>query len=71
METNNTLIKVENLTKVYRISRKASLKAVDNVNFTIRKGETFGLVGRERLWKIDSGALYTASHRAYHGNCGI
>ena len=39
-----SLLVVENLEVVYRL-RNRSLKAVDNVSFTVEKGEYFGIVG--------------------------
>ena len=55
MEKNNNevLLKVDHLCQYFRLGRK-DLKAVDDVSFEIRKGETFGLVG-------ESGCGLTAS----------
>ena len=39
------LLDVRGLTHVFSLSRKLSVKAVDNVSFQIRRGEIFGLVG--------------------------
>ena len=39
------LLDVRGMTHVFSLSRKLSVKAVDNVSFQIRRGEIFGLVG--------------------------
>jgi oligopeptide transport system ATP-binding protein len=58
---NNNLIEVENLVKYYPVtagvfSRKvADVKAVDDVSFHIRKGETLGLVGESGCGKTTTG----------------
>ena len=45
MENNNeVLLKVEHLCQYFKMGKK-QLKAVDDVNFEIKKGEVFGLVG--------------------------
>ena len=44
------LLRVEGL-KTYFFTRKAVLKAVDGVSFTVRKGETVGLVGESGCGK--------------------
>ena len=50
MEKKNVILEVKHLSKYFQVSkglfRKHSyIKAVDDVSFTIRKGETLGLVG--------------------------
>ncbi len=45
-----TLIKIEDLSKVF-FSHKAEIRAVDHVSFTIRKGETVGIVGESGCGK--------------------
>ena len=56
-----TLIEVKNLVKYYPVHggvlRRvvAQVKAVDDVSFTIRKGETLGLVGKSGCGKSRSG----------------
>ena len=48
----DTLVEVEHLKKYFNIATGAfstkSLKAVDDVSFSIHRGETLGLVGESR-----------------------
>lgn len=59
--TNDTLIEVKNLTKYFAAGEALFgkgadvVKAVDDVSFTIRKGETFGLVGESGCGKSTTG----------------
>ena len=75
MQNNNeVLLKVEHLCQYFRLGRK-DMKAVDDVSFEIRKGETFGLVGESgcgktttgrsiiKLYNITSGNVYFKGHR--------
>ena len=55
MGNDNTLVKVENLTKTFRIKRNVFLKAVDNTSFEIKSGETLGLVGESGCGKSTLG----------------
>ena len=49
------LIEVKNLCKYFPAGKKRTLKAVDNVSFFIRKGETLGLVGESGCGKTTCG----------------
>jgi oligopeptide transport system ATP-binding protein len=59
--TDDTLIEVKNLTKYFPAGEglfgkgKGVVKALDDVSFTIRKGETFGLVGESGCGKTTTG----------------
>ncbi|MGG0719814.1 dipeptide ABC transporter ATP-binding protein [Robertmurraya massiliosenegalensis] len=58
--TETTLLEVKNLKKYYEVSRglfKPNLvvKAVDDISFTIKKGETFALVGESGCGKSTTG----------------
>ena len=74
MENNEVLLKVDHLCQYFRLGRK-DLKAVDDVSFEIRKGESFGLVGASgcgttttgrsiiKLYDITSGNVYFKGKR--------
>ena len=75
METNNeVLLKVEHLCQYFRLGHR-DMKAVDDVSFEIKKGESFGLVGESgcgktttgrsiiKLYNITSGNVYFKGHR--------
>ncbi|MCM0650621.1 ATP-binding cassette domain-containing protein [Clostridium swellfunianum] len=59
------LIEVKNLKKYFKVGKNATLKAVDDVSFVIRKGETLGLVGESGCGKTTCGrtvmGLYSAT----------
>ena len=67
------LVKADDLCKFFHLSRKATLKAVNHVNFEIRKGETVGMVGESGCGKSTTGRclvnLYTPTegHVYYKG----
>ncbi len=54
-ETNQPLVQVNHLCKYFHISRKETLKAVDDVSFHINKGETVSLVGESGCGKSTTG----------------
>ena len=79
MEHNSeVLLKVDHLCQYFRLGRK-DLKAVDDVSFEIRKGESFGLVGESgcgktttgrsiiKLYDITSGSVYFKGQRISAG----
>lgn len=49
------MVEVVNLKKYFDVGKKKVLRAVDNVSFTINKGETFGLVGESGCGKTTCG----------------
>lgn len=54
-ETGEILLEVKNLKKYFKIGKKDVLKAVDDVSFTVRRGETLGVVGESGCGKTTCG----------------
>ena len=75
---SEVLLKVDHLCQYFKLGRK-DLKAVDDVSFEIRKGESFGLVGESgcgktttgrsiiKLYDITSGNVYFKGQRVGAG----
>lgn len=61
------LLKVENLCQFFKMG-KGELKAVNNVNFDIKKGEVFGLVGESGCGKTTTGRTIIKLYDATSGN---
>ena len=51
----NVILEVKNLKKYFKVGNKDILKAVDDVSFFIREGETLGLVGESGCGKTTCG----------------
>lgn len=78
MDNKKVLLKVEHLEQYFKMG-KAQLKAVDDVNFEVYKGEVFGLVGESgcgktttgrsiiRLYDITGGSVYFDGQRICAG----
>lgn len=45
MSTNETIIKIENLSKVFDCGRENEIVALKNINLEIEKGDIFGIIG--------------------------
>ena len=68
MDNNNEiLIEVKNLKKYFQVGKHATLKAVDDVSFSIRKGETLGLVGESGCGKTTCGRTVMGMYSATGG----
>ena len=50
-ETNQPLVQVNHLCKYFQISRKETLKAVDDVTFSLKRNETIGIIGESGCGK--------------------
>ena len=68
MENNReVLLKVDHLCQYFRLGRK-DLKAVDDVSFEVKKGETFGLVGESGCGKTTTGRSIIKLYNITSGN---
>jgi len=73
MNTDNTLIHVENLVKHFPITRGffqkqiGAVRAVDDVSFSIQRGETLGLVGESGCGKSTTGRCILQLYRPTSG----
>lgn len=66
-KSKDILIEVRNLKKYFNVGSNAILKAVDDVSFTIRKGETLGLVGESGCGKTTCGRTVLGLYDATSG----
>ena len=64
---HEVLLKVDHLCQYFRLGRK-DLKAVDDVSFEIRKGESFGLVGESGCGKTTTGRSIIKLYDITSGN---
>lgn len=66
------ILEVSNLTKTFQIKspngKKGLLRAVDDVSFTIKKGETFSLVGESGCGKSTLGRTILGLYPSDHGS---
>jgi len=69
------LLKAENIAKHFYVSkglifqkRTGTIRAVDGINFTIAKGETFGLVGESGCGKTTTARLILLLEQITHGS---
>ncbi len=63
----NILLKVSNITKTYKINKGKSIKAVDDISFSVKKGEIFGLLGPNGAGKTTTVKMICALIRGDSG----
>ncbi len=65
-QDNNKLVEVQEVSKFFRVT-EGTLKAVNNVNIDIYKGETLGLVGESGCGKSTFGKVLMGIYPPTHG----
>jgi len=68
MDERKTLLEVRNLKKYFNVGRGLTLKAVDGINFSIKEGETLGLVGESGCGKSTAGRTIVGLYDATDGD---
>ena len=75
MAENNTFLRVENLVKHFPIKKGlliqrevGAVRAVDDISFDIKRGETFGLVGESGCGKSTTGRAILQLHKPTSGH---
>ena len=63
----DVILQVKNLKKYFNLDNNRTLKAVDGLNFSIRRGETFGLVGESGCGKSTAGRTIINLYQATDG----
>jgi oligopeptide transport system ATP-binding protein len=64
---DNTLLEIKNLKKYFNVGKNQVLRAVDDVSFCIKKGETLGLVGESGCGKSTTGRTIVRLYDATAG----
>lgn len=67
MNTYEDLLVVKELKKHFKLNKNSTLKAVDGISFTIKKGETLGLVGESGCGKSTVGRTITQIYEPSSG----
>lgn len=67
MNNNEDLLVIKDLKKHFTVDKKDVLKAVDGISFTIKKGETLGLVGESGCGKSTVGRTITQIYNPTSG----
>jgi oligopeptide transport system ATP-binding protein len=66
LQDSNKLVEVQEVSKFFKVS-EGTLKAVNNVNIDIYKGETLGLVGESGCGKSTFGKVLMGIYPPTHG----
>lgn len=64
---DDILLDVQNLTHIFPLTKKVSIKAVDDVSFNIRRGEIFALVGESGSGKSTIARCIMNIYKPYSG----